>query len=167
MHPSNDIKGIKSRILLNKKIVLGITGSIAAYKAAILVRLLVKEGAEVKVIMTGHSKAFITPLTLATLSKNPILVDFYDPGLDRWINVWRIPGPGKQPLKPFSHVMIPVTDSYAIPSNLGYLILNSLIFIFIVILLRFFGSNTLVRDDFSKSKINDYGKKTAIPSGFL
>lgn len=71
--------------MLNKKhIILGITGSIAAYKAAILIRLLVKEGAEVKIIMTPLSKQFITPLTLATLAKNPILVDFFDPENGAW-----------------------------------------------------------------------------------
>ncbi len=67
-----------------KKILLGITGSIAAYKAAILIRLLVKEGAEVKVIMTPLAKEFITPLTIATLSKNPILVDFFNPENGDW-----------------------------------------------------------------------------------
>lgn len=70
--------------LKGKHIILGITGSIAAYKAAILVRLLVKEGAEVKVIMTPLAKEFITPLTLATLSKNPILVDFFNPENGDW-----------------------------------------------------------------------------------
>jgi phosphopantothenoylcysteine decarboxylase / phosphopantothenate---cysteine ligase len=73
-------------MLKGKKILLGVTGSIAAYKAAILVRLLVKKGAEVKVIMTPLSKAFITPLTLATLSRNPILVEFFDPEDGRWNN---------------------------------------------------------------------------------
>ncbi|MDY6800228.1 MAG: bifunctional phosphopantothenoylcysteine decarboxylase/phosphopantothenate--cysteine ligase CoaBC [Bacteroidota bacterium] len=70
--------------LKDKNILLGITGSIAAYKAAILVRLLVKEGANVKVVMTKLAKEFITPLTMATLSKNPILVDFFDPENGQW-----------------------------------------------------------------------------------
>lgn len=70
--------------LAGKHIVVGITGSIAAYKAATLVRLLVKEGAEVKVIMTTLAKEFITPLTMATLSKNPILVDFFNPENGEW-----------------------------------------------------------------------------------
>lgn len=70
--------------LKDKNILLGITGSIAAYKAAILVRLLVKEGANVKVVMTKLAKEFITPLTMATLSKNPILVDFFDPESGQW-----------------------------------------------------------------------------------
>ena len=63
---------------------LAVTGSIAAYKSAQIVRLLVKEGAEVKVIMTAMAKNFITPLTMATLSKNPILVDFYNPENGDW-----------------------------------------------------------------------------------
>lgn len=71
-------------MLKGKHIVVGVTGSIAAYKTASLVRLLVKEGAEVKVVMTPLAKAFITPLTLATLSKNPIMVDFYDPENGDW-----------------------------------------------------------------------------------
>lgn len=70
--------------LKGKNILLGITGGIAAYKAAILVRLLVKEGAHVKVVMTKLAKEFITPLTMATLSKNPILVDFFDPENGQW-----------------------------------------------------------------------------------
>lgn len=63
---------------------MAVTGSIAAYKAAILVRSLVREGAEVKVLMTPLAKQFITPLTLATLSRNPILVDFFDPENGEW-----------------------------------------------------------------------------------
>lgn len=70
--------------LKDKNILIGVTGSIAAYKAAMLVRLLVKEGANVKVIMTKLAKEFITPLTLATLSKNPILVDFFNPENGEW-----------------------------------------------------------------------------------
>ncbi len=70
--------------LKGKHILLGVTGSIAAYKAALLVRALVKEGAEVKVVMTPMAKQFITPLTLATLSKNPIVVDFYNPENGDW-----------------------------------------------------------------------------------
>jgi phosphopantothenoylcysteine decarboxylase/phosphopantothenate--cysteine ligase len=59
-------------MLHGKKILLGITGSIAAYKTTILVRLLIKAGAEVKVIMTASAKDFVSPLTLSTLSKNPV-----------------------------------------------------------------------------------------------
>ncbi|MCB0635692.1 MAG: phosphopantothenoylcysteine decarboxylase, partial [Lewinella sp.] len=58
--------------LSGKKIILGISGSIAAYKAAFLTRLLVKAGAEVQVLMTPAAKAFISPLTLSTLSKRPV-----------------------------------------------------------------------------------------------
>src|SRR6476620_5704518 len=65
-------------MLKGKKILVGITGSIAAYKAIYLVRLLVKAGAEVKVVMTPSAKDFVSPLTLSTLSKNPVLVDLFD-----------------------------------------------------------------------------------------
>ena len=71
-------------MLEGKHIILGITGSIAAYKAAVLCRLLVREGAEVRVVMTPLAKQFITPLTMATLSKNPILVDFFNPENGAW-----------------------------------------------------------------------------------
>ncbi len=71
-------------MLKGKNILLGVTGSIAAYKAAMLIRLLIKEGAAVKVLMTPLAKAFISPLTLATLSKNPILVDFFNPENGDW-----------------------------------------------------------------------------------
>ena len=63
-------------ILSGKKILLGISGGIAAYKTAILVRLFIKNGAEVKVVMTPDAKEFITPLTLSTLSKNPVYSSF-------------------------------------------------------------------------------------------
>jgi phosphopantothenoylcysteine decarboxylase / phosphopantothenate---cysteine ligase len=71
-------------MLSGKKIIVGVTGSIAAFKTATLIRLLVKEGAEVKVIMTPLAKEFITPLTLATLSKNPVLTDFFNPENGDW-----------------------------------------------------------------------------------
>ncbi|AQS92806.1 phosphopantothenoylcysteine decarboxylase [Polaribacter sp. BM10] len=64
-------------VLKDKKVLLGITAGIAAYKTASLVRLFIKLGAEVKVIMTPASKDFITPLTLSTLSKNPVHSTFY------------------------------------------------------------------------------------------
>ena len=63
-------------VLNRKNILLGITGGIAAYKAAFLVRLLVKKGANVKVVMTSYAKEFVTPLTLATLSKNEVFSSF-------------------------------------------------------------------------------------------
>jgi len=69
-----------------KKIILGITGSIAAYKSALLVRLLIKAGAEVKVIMTPAAKDFITPLTLSVLSKEDVLSDSFDDKSGRWTN---------------------------------------------------------------------------------
>ena len=62
-------------MLKGKKILLGVTGSIAAYKSILLIRLLVKEGADVKVVMTPAAKDFVTPLTLSTLSKNEVLTD--------------------------------------------------------------------------------------------
>lgn len=65
-------------VLNGKKILLGISGGIAAYKTASLVRLFIKAGAHVQVIMTPASKVFVTPLTLATLSKNPVYSTFYD-----------------------------------------------------------------------------------------
>jgi phosphopantothenoylcysteine decarboxylase/phosphopantothenate--cysteine ligase len=74
-------------ILKDKKIIVGVTGSIAAYKIAFLVRLLVKEGAEVQVIMTEDATAFITPLTLATLSKKPVLMSYQkDAATGEWNN---------------------------------------------------------------------------------
>ncbi len=73
-------------MLKGKKIVLGVTGSIAAYKAAFFVRLLVKEQAEVKVIMTNAAKDFITPLTLATVAKNPVLSEFVKGQGGEWNN---------------------------------------------------------------------------------
>lgn len=70
--------------LKGHRILLGVTGSIAAYKAALLVRGLVKEGADVQVVMTPLAKQFITPLTMATLSRHPILVEFFDPENGAW-----------------------------------------------------------------------------------
>ncbi len=69
-----------------KKIILGVTGSIAAYKSALLVRLLVKQGAEVRVVQTKASQEFITPLTLSTLSKHPVLTEFVDSPNGEWNN---------------------------------------------------------------------------------
>jgi phosphopantothenoylcysteine decarboxylase/phosphopantothenate--cysteine ligase len=71
-------------MIKGKNILIGVTGGIAAYKTATVIRLLVKEGASVKVIMTEHAKKFITPLTLATLSKNPVLTEFSDPENGSW-----------------------------------------------------------------------------------
>lgn len=73
-------------MLHGKKILVGVTGSIAAYKSAFLVRLLVKAGAEVKVVMTPASHEFITPLTLSTLSKNPALSEFVRNSSGEWNN---------------------------------------------------------------------------------
>ena len=71
-------------MLKGKNIVLGVTGSIAAYKAAVLVRLLVKEGASVQVVMTPSGKEFITPLTLSTLSGRPVLSEFFHSESGAW-----------------------------------------------------------------------------------
>src|SRR5579875_3524320 len=81
-------------MLNGKKILIGVTGSIAAYKIPILVRLLIKEGAEVKVIMTQAAAGFVSQLTLSTLSKNPVLTNLFEEGtwanhvqLGRWADV--------------------------------------------------------------------------------
>src|ERR1700761_2267987 len=73
-------------MLENKNIILGVCGSIAAYKSALVVRLLVKAGANVKVVMTPDSVNFITPLTLSTLSKNPVLTEYIKPETGEWNN---------------------------------------------------------------------------------
>jgi len=71
-------------MLAGKKILIGVTGSIAAYKTLLLTRLLVKAGAEVKLIMTPAAKDFVTPLSLSTISKNQVLTDLADN--DSWAN---------------------------------------------------------------------------------
>lgn len=73
-------------MLENKNIILGVCGSIAAYKSAFLVRLLVKAGANVKVILTADGANFITPLTLATLSKNPVYTQYFEKETGVWSN---------------------------------------------------------------------------------
>ena len=71
-------------MLKGKKILLAISGSIAAYKSAVLTRLLVKAGADVKIVMTAAAKDFVTPLSLSTLSKNPVLCELAEN--DSWSN---------------------------------------------------------------------------------
>lgn len=73
-------------MLFRKKIILAVTGSIAAYKSALLARLLVKAGAEVRVVMTESSKDFITPLTLSTLTKNEVVSSFTTGPNGAWTN---------------------------------------------------------------------------------
>lgn len=73
-------------MLQGKKIIIAISGSIAAYKTAALTRLLVKEGAEVQIIMTADAMQFITPLTLSTLSKNPVASEFVKNEQGEWTN---------------------------------------------------------------------------------
>jgi len=70
--------------LQGKKIILGVTGSIAAYKAAYLLRGLLKQGAEVQVVMTPSAKEFISPLTLSTLSGRPVLSEFFIRNDGQW-----------------------------------------------------------------------------------
>jgi phosphopantothenoylcysteine decarboxylase/phosphopantothenate--cysteine ligase len=72
--------------LKNKRILIGITGGIAAYKIAFFIRLLKKQGADVRCMMTPASSHFITPLTVATLSENPVALEFYDPKTGVWTN---------------------------------------------------------------------------------
>lgn len=73
-------------MLEGKKILLGVCGSIASYKSAILTRLLVKAGADVKVIMTQDATHFVTPLTFSTLSKNPVFSTYFKPDSGEWNN---------------------------------------------------------------------------------
>ena len=73
-------------MLKDKNIILGVCGSIAAYKAAVLVRLFIKAGANVKVILTADAANFITPLTLATLSKNPVYTQYFEEETGVWSN---------------------------------------------------------------------------------
>ena len=73
-------------MLQGKKILLGVCGSIAAYKSAFLVRLLIKSGADVRVIMTPVATNFVTPLTLSTLSKNPVCTDYFKAETGEWNN---------------------------------------------------------------------------------
>lgn len=73
-------------MLSNKKFLIGVSGGIAAYKTAYIIRNLVKAGAEVRVIMTDSAKAFIGPLTLSTLSKHQVYSDFFDAATGQWSN---------------------------------------------------------------------------------
>jgi phosphopantothenoylcysteine decarboxylase/phosphopantothenate--cysteine ligase len=73
-------------MLTNKNILLGVCGSIASYKSASLTRLLIKAGANVKIVMTSDACNFITPLTLSTLSKNLVLTEYFDPKTGNWNN---------------------------------------------------------------------------------
>ncbi|MDP1764634.1 MAG: flavoprotein, partial [Sediminibacterium sp.] len=84
-------------VLNNKKILIGITGSIAAYKSIILIRLLIKAGAEVKVVMTDASREFVSPLVLSVLSKNKVHILWHEQNewnnhvaLGRWADLMLI-----------------------------------------------------------------------------
>jgi len=74
----------------DKRVLLGISGGIAAYKAAILVRSLVKEQARVEVVLTSSASDFVTPLTLSTLTGNPVYKDFFDERSGEWVNHVRL-----------------------------------------------------------------------------
>ena len=71
-------------MLRGKRVLLGITAGIAAYKSAFLCRLLISEGAEVKVVITPSAKDFVTPLTLSTLSRNPVLSEYFSGETGAW-----------------------------------------------------------------------------------
>src|SRR6476660_10269685 len=75
---------MQTEIFKGKKILLCVTGSIAAYKAVVLLRLLIKNGAEVKIIMTKAATGFVSPLTFSTLSGNKVLTDLFDE--ETWAN---------------------------------------------------------------------------------
>ena len=70
----------------NGKVLLGVTGSISAYKAAVIARLLVKQGCEVQIVLSKGGAQFITPLTLSTVSKKPVLTEFYVEKTGEWNN---------------------------------------------------------------------------------
>src|ERR1700744_1059301 len=80
------LQGVRGLMLEGKNIVLCICVSIAAYKSALLVRLLIKAGANVQVVMTPDATGFITPLTLSTLSKKPVLVEYSNTETGEWNN---------------------------------------------------------------------------------
>ena len=73
-------------IFFGKKILLGVTGSIAAYKTPELVRLFIKSGAQVKVVLTNSATNFVTALTLSTVSCNDVLMEFVDHSTNKWHN---------------------------------------------------------------------------------
>ncbi len=98
--------------LKDKKILIGITGSIAAYKTPLLVRLLKKEGAQVQIVITPSGKDFVTPLTLSTLSGNPVLSEFFNPQdgfwnshveMGRWADVFIIAPASASTLSKMAH----------------------------------------------------------------
>src|SRR5690554_7161536 len=82
------VKSKSSRLVMlkGKRIVIGITGGIAAYKIAFLIRILKSKGAEVKCILTPASSDFITPLTVSTLSQNPAYINFWNKENGAWTN---------------------------------------------------------------------------------
>src|SRR5688572_23273407 len=85
-HTGDFLRPRKSYSLKNKKILIGVSGGIAAYKIPLLVRLLVKSGAEVQVIMSPSAHRFVTAETLATVSKRPVYTDFFKDDSGQWNN---------------------------------------------------------------------------------
>lgn len=83
-HPSPTHSAAGPSPLSGKHIVLGITGSIAAYKSCLIIRALVKRGAEVQVVITPAGKEFITPITLSALSRHPVISDFFSQRDGTW-----------------------------------------------------------------------------------
>ena len=83
-HPSPTHPAAGPSPLSGKHIVLGITGSIAAYKSCLIIRALVKRGAEVQVVITPAGKEFITPITLSALSRHPVISDFFSQRDGTW-----------------------------------------------------------------------------------
>ena len=84
--PTGESPMLRKSPFKHKKIIVGISGGIAAYKIPQLVRLLKKEGAEVQVVMTEAAKSFVTPQTLSVLSENPVLTDFFKNPQGEWNN---------------------------------------------------------------------------------
>ncbi|MDC0189543.1 bifunctional phosphopantothenoylcysteine decarboxylase/phosphopantothenate--cysteine ligase CoaBC [Flavobacteriales bacterium] len=80
------MKSSSNSILFGKKILIGISGSIAAYKIPELIRFFIKSGAEVKVVLTKSAADFVSPLTLSTVSCNEVIIDFFDPTKTKWNN---------------------------------------------------------------------------------
>jgi hypothetical protein len=100
--------------LQGKELILGVSGSIAAYKAVFLLRELVRLGARVTVSMTEHARAFVEPLTFRTLSGRPVLVDLFDPqSTSRWpsARTRRSSRPRRQTLSPRLRPGWPTTSS--------------------------------------------------------
>ena len=86
INPTGESRMLRKNRFNNKKIIVGVSGGIAAYKIPHLVRLLKKEGAEVQILMTESAKNFVTPQTLSVLSERPVLIDFFQNNQGEWNN---------------------------------------------------------------------------------